>query len=224
MLKDNLTKDYLPSHQDIVLYQHKKMFRVNTDTSLLGHYLKVNKGDSVLDIGTNNGALLLYASLFNPSKLVGIDINGEALEIARLNLESNHISNFELFHSNIKDYVGQNKYDVIVSNPPYFNTKNENLKNNNEYLKMARHEEYLLLEDLIKGVSINLKENGIFYLIHTAPRLEEIKKCLGKHGLYIKEYTKVRDVNKENDHVVLLTINKDVESKCLEKERIIVKR
>ena len=66
MLKDNLSKDYLPLHQDIVLYQHKKMFRVNTDTSLLGNYLKVNKEDSVLDIGTNNGALLLYASLYYP--------------------------------------------------------------------------------------------------------------------------------------------------------------
>ena len=224
MLKDNLSKDYLPLHQDIVLYQHKKMFRVNTDTSLLGNYLKVNKEDSVLDIGTNNGALLLYASLYYPSKLVGIDINSEALEIARLNLESNNISNFELVHSNIKDYISKEKYDVIVCNPPYFNTQNESLKNNNEYLKMARHEEYLLLEDLIKGVSINLKEDGIFYLIHTAPRLEEIKRCLNKYSLYIKEYTKVRDVNKENDHVVLLTINKDINSKCIERERIIVKR
>ena len=200
------------------------MFRVNTDTSLLGNYLKVNKEDSVLDIGTNNGALLLYASLYYPSKLVGIDINSEALEIARLNLESNNISNFELVHSNIKDYISKEKYDVIVSNPPYFNTQNESLKNNNEYLKMARHEEYLLLEDLIKGVSINLKEDGIFYLIHTAPRLEEIKRCLNKYSLYIKEYTKVRDVNKENDHVVLLTINKEINSKCIERERIIVKR
>ena len=224
MLKDNLSKDYLPLHQDIVLYQHKKMFRVNTDTSLLGNYLKVNKEDSVLDIGTNNGALLLYASLYYPSKLVGIDINSEALEIARLNSESNNISNFELVHSNIKDYISKEKYDVIVSNPPYFNTQNESLKNNNEYLKMARHEEYLLLEDLIKGVSINLKEDGIFYLIHTAPRLEEIKRYLNKYSLYIKEYTKVRDVNKENDHVVLLTINKDINSKCIERERIIVKR
>ena len=94
MLKDNLSKDYLPGFPSITLYQHKKMFRVNTDTSLLGHYLKVKKGDRVLDIGTNNGALLLYASFYEPSLLVGIDINKDALEIAKLNLESNKIENF----------------------------------------------------------------------------------------------------------------------------------
>lgn len=224
MLKDNLSKDYLPGFPSISLYQHKKMFRVNTDTSLLGHYLKVKKGDRVLDIGTNNGALLLYASFYEPSLLVGIDINKDALEIAKLNLESNKIENFELVFSNIKDYINENKFDVIISNPPYFNTKNENLKNNNEYLKMARHEEYLLLEDLIKGVATNLKDDGIFYLIHTAPRLEEIKECLNKHNMYVIEYTKVRDINKDNDHVVLMTISKDANNSCIEKETIIVKR
>ena len=89
---------------------------------------------------------------------------------------------------------------------------------------MARHEEYLLLEDLIKGVATNLKDDGIFYLIHTAPRLEEIKECLNKHNMYVIEYTKVRDINKDNDHVVLMTISKDANNSCIEKETIIVKR
>ena len=224
MLKDNLSEDYLPGNPSITLYQHKKMFRVNTDTSLLGHYIKVKNGDRVLDIGTNNGALLLYASLLGASELIGIDINLDALDIARLNFEVNNVKNFKLIHSNIKDYIDNNKFDVIISNPPYFNTKNESLKNNNEYLKMARHEEYLLLSDLIKGVALNLKDDGVFYLIHTAPRLEEIKKCLNLYNLYIEEYTKVRDINKDNDHVVLMTINKNKESKCIERETIIVKR
>lgn len=224
MLKDNLSKDYLPGFPNITLYQHKKMFRVNTDTSLLGHYLKINKNDRVLDIGTNNGALLLYASLFEYGNLTGIDINDEALEIAKLNLEENNVLNFSLLCKDIKDYEDEDNFDVIISNPPYFNTQNDNLKNQNDYLKMARHEEYLLLEDLIKGVERNLKETGTFYLVHTAPRFNEIRATLKKYNLYIKEYTKVRDENKNQDHVILMKITRNSKNKCLERDTIIVKR
>ena len=61
-----LTLDYLPNHIDIKIYQHKKMFRINTDTCLLGEFLDFKDDLSVLDIGTNNGALyyiLTYVSL-----------------------------------------------------------------------------------------------------------------------------------------------------------------
>ena len=37
------TLDYLPNHIDIKLYQHKKMFRINTDTCLLGEFIKINE-------------------------------------------------------------------------------------------------------------------------------------------------------------------------------------
>ena len=59
------------------------MFCINTDTQVLGEFLEVYKKDRVLDIGTNTGALLIYASLFNPTKLVGIDINDKALALAK---------------------------------------------------------------------------------------------------------------------------------------------
>jgi hypothetical protein len=42
--------------------------------------------------------------------------------------------------------------------------------------------------------------------------------------MYVIEYTKVRDINKDNDHVVLMTISKDANNSCIEKETIIVKR
>ena len=59
---EDYTYDYI-NGTDIYLYQHKKMFRINTDTALLAQFMKVKKGERVLDIGTNNGALLLAAPL-----------------------------------------------------------------------------------------------------------------------------------------------------------------
>ena len=79
---DNLLSfDYLPG-TDIYLYQRRDMFRMNTDTALLGHFMRVKENDTVLDIGCNNGALLLYASQYTKGKLIGVDIQKEACELA----------------------------------------------------------------------------------------------------------------------------------------------
>mgnify|MGYP000019521426 FL=1 len=50
------------------------MFRMNSDTALLANFMKIKRNDRVLDIGTNNGALLAVANSFAPSCLIGIDI------------------------------------------------------------------------------------------------------------------------------------------------------
>lgn len=203
---ENITLDYLPNHKNIKIYQHKKMFRINTDTCLLGEFLDFEPNLKVLDIGTNNGALLLYASLLKPKELTGIDINNEALEIAKRNMELNKINNAKLIKADAKSYCGDIKYDVIISNPPYF-VSSEDLKNKNEYLKMARHEEYLTLKDLIKTVKLNLKNNGIFYLVHRYARLNDIIKELSLNDLYINKQTTVYDQNKIEPISVLMKIS-----------------
>ena len=60
--------DFLPNKEEIKLYQDDEMFCINTDTQVLGEFLNIYKQDVVLEIGTNTGALLLYASKFNPKK------------------------------------------------------------------------------------------------------------------------------------------------------------
>ena len=67
---EDYTYDYI-NGTDIYLYQHKKMFRINTDTALLAQFMKVKKGERVLDIGTNNGALLLAAIVLGPTRSAG---------------------------------------------------------------------------------------------------------------------------------------------------------
>ena len=79
------TLDYLPN-TNIYLYQDTEMFRVNSDTRYLGEFLNVKKDETVLDVGTNNGALLLYANLLGCKKLIGVDINEEAIKLCEENM------------------------------------------------------------------------------------------------------------------------------------------
>ena len=57
---DNIRYDYLHYHPDYKVAQHKDMYHFNSDTCLLGEFININKNDNVLDVGTNNGALLVY--------------------------------------------------------------------------------------------------------------------------------------------------------------------
>ena len=75
--------DYLPNRENYKIYQDDEMFCINTDTQVLGEFLNIYKQDTVLEIGTNTGALLIYASRFNPKKMIGIDINEKAVELAK---------------------------------------------------------------------------------------------------------------------------------------------
>ena len=71
MLKEaDLSFDYLAG-SSLYLFQKRGMFRNNTDTAMLGQFMEIRKGETVLDIGTNNGALLLYASLQGAGSCIG---------------------------------------------------------------------------------------------------------------------------------------------------------
>ena len=158
-----LPMDYLHGI-DCQIIQHPDMFHANSDTELLGCFMHVKRKDRVLDIGTNNGALLLYASRFHPCYMHGIDLFEEVIETARINAEYNHID-MRFTVSSLQEFESD-PFDLIVCNPPYFHTQSNHLKNENRYLRAARHEEYLSLEDLMKHVKRLLKDNGRFEMVY----------------------------------------------------------
>ena len=197
-----ITKAFLPNHPDVTVYQDDEMFCINTDTYVLGEFLNIYRNDVVLDMGTNNGALLLYASFFKPKKLIGLEINNKALELAKKNLDENKVTNYQLINDNIVTYKGE-EVDVIICNPPYFKTKKEELCDN-YYKALAKHEGELTLETLMASIRRNLKNNGTLFFLFLTSRLQEVVDEMKKNKLRIKEMKFVYDVNKEYSNVVLI--------------------
>ena len=221
-MEKDLRLDYLPNHPELKIYQHKKMIKINTDTQVLGEFIEVYKEDVVLDIGTNTGALLLYANMFKPKKLIGLDINEEALKVCEMNMKLHNIENYSLICDNAMTYVGE-EVDVIVCNPPYFKTDESN-KSNDKYLNLAKHESEFTLEGMIKTAYKNLKLNGKFYMLFTSQRLSEVFLLLNKYHFEVKLLKFVYDENKEYSNVFMVKAVKHGLSGMFVEKPIIITR
>lgn len=79
----------------------------------------------ILDLGTGSGCLALsIGKALSNSTIIAVDINKNALELARFNREQNHVFNVDFGYSNLFENVPTTpRYDLIVSNPPYIDEK-----------------------------------------------------------------------------------------------------
>lgn len=210
-----VTKNYLKK-TNLILYQEVSMYHFNSDTSLLGEFMVIGHSDTVLDIGCNNGALLLYASINKPKKLVGVDIYDEVLDIAQMNMIANKVK-AETYCSKIQDF-SYSQFDKIICNPPYFHSTNIKLMNENKYIRSARHEEYLPMDELFSSVNRLLKDNGKFYYVHRPFELNRIQESLIKNHLRIKRLQIYYDQNTQKARTICMEIVKGLTTEiCIEK-------
>ena len=83
-------------------------------------YIPFNKSINILDIGTGSGCIII--SILNERKkckATAIDISNKAIKIAKTNAKLHHLENKIKFINIDIDKYNSNKYDLILSNPPY---------------------------------------------------------------------------------------------------------
>ena len=76
---------------------------------------------SALDLCTGSGCLaILMAQAFPNADVVAVDLSEDALAVARRNVDDYGLNDqIELVHSDLFDAIGDRRFDLIISNPPY---------------------------------------------------------------------------------------------------------
>lgn len=199
--------NYLLAYKNMKIIQRKDMFNFSLDTVLLAHFCTINKDlNEIIDFGTNNAAIPLLLSRRTDKKIIGIEIQEEAVELARKNVLLNQLENqIEIVHSDIKEYIKeQKKVKLIVCNPPFFKVGERSHLNDNEYLQIARHEIKISLDEIVQCAAALLDNKGRFAMVHRPDRMIEIINCMQKYDIEPKRVRFVYPKVGKESHIFLI--------------------
>ena len=178
--------------------------KVTTDSCLFGAWtanrIKNEKpvrppggliSNNVLDIGTGTGLLaLMYAQNDPQVHIDAIETDKEAFQQASENIAASPWKDrIKTFHSDAMKFDFLSRYDVIISNPPFY--ENES-KADDKKKNIARHNEGMLFHELITVIKKTLAQTGTFYLLLPFKRNDEIKHFFTDHEFIIEEMVFIR--------------------------------
>lgn len=167
--------------KQFTVWHDRCAMKVGTDGVLLGAWCGLPRVNGecvrVLDIGTGSGliALMLAQRLEKDRqqfKIYAIDIEQNAVEQSNINFEqSPWASHLSANNCSLQELVDDGGYDLIVSNPPYFQNS---LKNPDKGRATARHTDSLSYAELLAHAKRLLKNDGTLSLILPAAAESEI--------------------------------------------------
>lgn len=168
----------------------RSAMKVGTDGVLLGAWCPLDSARRVLDVGTGCGVIALMIAQRNAQAVIdAIDIDQAAIEEAALNFANSPWGDRLTANlADFNDWSGCNRYDLIVSNPPYFN---DSLLPPDASRTLARHTQSLTYRQLVDGAAKLLTEEGTLCMISPTDTEAEIIEAATFASLPVSQLTRV---------------------------------
>jgi tRNA1Val (adenine37-N6)-methyltransferase len=180
--------------------------KVNTDGVLLGALADASNVETVLDIGAGTGVIaLMLAQRFPQIQIDAVELDEAAAQTASLNFKSSPFAErLQLYALSFQQYFVNNphkKYNLIVSNPPfYIQSLPSPVVNKNR----AKHADDAFFEQLIATCVQLLSLNGAIWLILPLPTAVLVKNLANKHGLFIQQIVHIQSYPQSIPHREIL--------------------
>ena len=190
----------------MLLYQEKNGFLFNSDSHFLFDFIsQFNPRGNLLDIGCGCGILgLLCARDFKVS-LFNIDTQEHNIILTKQNAKVNNLQT-TTYHDNFLTKNFQEKFDFIISNPPYYHDGVS--KTDNSVMHISRYNEHLPLRELIQKVNQIITPRGHFLFCYDAKQLTTIMMELHAFRFVIEDIRFVHGTKEKASSLVLIHARK----------------
>lgn len=153
--------------KEFTINQDQCAMKIGTDGVLLGAWTSIKENPhSILDIGTGTGVIALQLAQQTDAETIdAIEIDDKAYEQAVENFENSDWGDrLFCYHASLEEFVTEidEKYDLIVSNPPFYT---DEFESENNARNKARFTSSLSFLTLLNGVSHLLSTAGLFSVI-----------------------------------------------------------
>ncbi len=201
--------NYLLGYKNLKIYQDTDMFNFSLDSVLLPNFITLNKKvKNILDIGTGNAPIPLILSTKTEAKIIGVEIQKEVSLLAKKSVKLNKLEKqIEIITGDINEIaqtLPKNHFDIITSNPPFFELNENSHLNDKEYKTLARHEVTLNINELCQIAKSLLKNGGTLALVHRPERLLDILKVMRENNIEPKKIKFVHPKKNKNANIVLI--------------------
>jgi release factor glutamine methyltransferase len=167
-------------------------FRPSEYTGLLMRVLKsrahtFGRGKG-LDMGMGSGVLLGMLGQLGVERLYGVDIDPDAVQAtARLMKDLGLLDRTHLMHGSLWEPLGNEKFDVVVTNLPNFPATEPSDPDHSPFWSMGGDDGRRVLNPFLLGLRSHLLDNGVAFMTHNEfAGLAETEGVLASHGLSVR--------------------------------------
>ena len=202
-----MTNHLLPfEFKQFKIAHDKCSMKVGVDGVLIGSWAKHDKPKYILDIGTGSGLIaLMMQQRYPESKIIGIEPNINSYHQALDNFKNTNFKHQPTAYQNtLSNFHPIKKFDIIVSNPPFFK---ESVSSNNNDRDQARQALFLPLDEILAFATKHLTPSGTLNLVYPTCDLKQIKTTALKHQLSIRRLCTVLPNLKKPSKRILIELS-----------------